>query len=76
MTEELDAVFATGEGRRKSRARCAMCGKEAPVRVQVIVSRVGHGGKPKQGQNTARSVRLCERHALAALDKIGKVLPI
>lgn len=70
----LDSLFT--ETRKPTRARCARCGGEAPVRLQLIVARVTHGGKPKQGENSARSVRLCEKHALELLDKMERLWPI
>jgi hypothetical protein len=63
------------EAPRPTRSRCFKCGAEAPVRIQVIASRVTKGGKPKQGTMKARSARVCEEHAQELLGQIGDLLP-
>lgn len=73
--DNLDQLFASDQ-RRRSRSRCVKCGSAAPVRIQLVICRVGQGGKPKQGQQTAKSVRVCGDCAVALLGGIDKVWPI
>lgn len=70
----LDTLW-TNEARRGPRSRCMVCGGGAPVRIRLNVAMVGKGGKPIQGQDSSRSVRVCEDHAADLLARITEILP-